>query len=87
MYLNVYVLLVKNFTNAYLLTSKDLILADKSYFLCFSVCLSVCQGYKGITCFIVDRDTPGLTVGKKEDKLGIRASSTCPVQFDQVKVI
>jgi butyryl-CoA dehydrogenase/short/branched chain acyl-CoA dehydrogenase len=43
-------------------------------------------GYKGITCFLVDRDTPGFQVGKKEDKLGIRASSTveliledCPV--------
>lgn len=34
-------------------------------------------GYKGITAFLVERDTPGLTVGKKEDKLGIRASSTC----------
>ena len=33
-------------------------------------------GYKGITAFLVDRDTPGFTVGKKEDKLGIRASST-----------
>jgi short/branched chain acyl-CoA dehydrogenase len=36
------------------------------------------KGYKGITCFIVPRSTPGLVVGKKEDKLGIRASSTCP---------
>lgn len=44
------------------------------------------KGYKGITCFLVDRDSPGLTIGKKEDKLGIRASGTCPVQFDQVKV-
>ena len=33
-------------------------------------------GYKGITAFVVERDTPGFTVGKKEDKLGIRASST-----------
>lgn len=43
-------------------------------------------GYKGITCFLVDADSPGLTVGKKEDKLGIRASSTCPVHFDNVRV-
>lgn len=35
------------------------------------------QGYRGITAFLVERDTPGLTIGKKEDKLGIRASSTC----------
>uniref|UniRef100_A0A8C4WH58 Short/branched chain specific acyl-CoA dehydrogenase, mitochondrial n=1 Tax=Gopherus evgoodei TaxID=1825980 RepID=A0A8C4WH58_9SAUR len=43
-------------------------------------------GYKGITCFIVDRGTEGLHVGKKEDKLGIRATSTCPVTFENVKV-
>lgn len=34
-------------------------------------------GYKGITAFLVDRDSAGFSVGKKEDKLGIRASSTC----------
>ena len=34
-------------------------------------------GYRGITAFIVERGFPGFTVGKKEDKLGIRASSTC----------
>lgn len=43
-------------------------------------------GYKGITCFLVDRDTEGLTVGKKENKLGIRASSTCPVHLENVRV-
>ncbi|KAF1779470.1 Acyl-CoA dehydrogenase/oxidase, N-terminal [Phytophthora cactorum] len=35
------------------------------------------KGYKGITCFIVDRDMEGLEIGKPEEKLGIRASSTC----------
>lgn len=44
------------------------------------------QGYRGITCFIVDRETEGLEIGKKENKLGLRASSTCPVNFDNVKV-
>lgn len=43
-------------------------------------------GYKGITCFAVDRDTPGLSIGKKENKLGIRASGTCSVLLDNVKV-
>lgn len=43
-------------------------------------------GYKGITAFIVERNMPGFSVGKKEVKLGIRASSTCEVIFDQVKV-
>jgi alkylation response protein AidB-like acyl-CoA dehydrogenase len=43
-------------------------------------------GYKGITAFIVDRDTSGFAVGKKEDKLGIRASSTCELLFDGCQV-
>lgn len=44
------------------------------------------QGYRGITAFIVERDTPGFTVGKKEDKLGIRASSTCELLFEDCVV-
>jgi len=43
-------------------------------------------GYKGITAFIVERGTPGFTVGKKEDKLGIRASSTCELIFEDCAV-
>src|ERR687896_455962 len=43
-------------------------------------------GYRGITAFLVDRDTPGFTVGKKEDKLGIRASSTCELLFEDCRV-
>ena len=43
-------------------------------------------GYKGITCFMVERDFPGFKVGKKEDKLGIRASSTCELLFDNCRV-
>ncbi|KAM9066974.1 short/branched chain specific acyl-CoA dehydrogenase, mitochondrial [Sarcophilus harrisii] len=43
-------------------------------------------GYKGITCFIIDRDTEGLQIGKKENKLGIRASSTSTLIFNNVKV-
>lgn len=39
-----------------------------------------------ICAFLVDRNTPGITVGKKEDKLGIRASSTCVVSFMDVQV-
>jgi alkylation response protein AidB-like acyl-CoA dehydrogenase len=39
-------------------------------------------GYRGITAFLVERDAPGFTVGKKEDKLGIRASSTCELLFE-----
>src|SRR5688572_21067645 len=39
-------------------------------------------GYRGITAFIVDRGSAGFTIGKKEDKLGIRASSTCELLFE-----
>lgn len=43
-------------------------------------------GYRGITAFLVERDRPGLTIGRKEDKLGIRASSTCEVLFDNCDI-
>src|SRR5512142_3125537 len=43
-------------------------------------------GYKGITAFIVEKNMPGFTVGKKEDKLGIRASSTCELILEDCKV-
>uniref|UniRef100_A0A7S3B456 short-chain 2-methylacyl-CoA dehydrogenase n=1 Tax=Haptolina ericina TaxID=156174 RepID=A0A7S3B456_9EUKA len=43
-------------------------------------------GYKGITCFVVPADAPGLTIGRREDKLGIKASSTCPVRLEDVRV-
>jgi short-chain 2-methylacyl-CoA dehydrogenase len=43
-------------------------------------------GYKGITAFMIDAKTPGLTVGKPESKLGLRASSTCPLSLDNVIV-
>jgi acyl-CoA dehydrogenase len=43
-------------------------------------------GYKGITAFVVEADTPGFEVGRKEDKLGIRASSTCELIFDNCEI-
>jgi butyryl-CoA dehydrogenase/short/branched chain acyl-CoA dehydrogenase len=43
-------------------------------------------GYKGITAFIVERGIPGFAVGKKENKLGIRASSTCELSFSEVRL-
>jgi alkylation response protein AidB-like acyl-CoA dehydrogenase len=43
-------------------------------------------GYRGITAFLVERGTPGFTVGKKEDKLGIRASSTCELLFEDCRI-
>src|SRR5260221_14485615 len=44
------------------------------------------QGYKGIPAFAVERDFTGFSVGKKEDKLGIRASSTTELILDNVAV-
>ena len=43
-------------------------------------------GYKGITAFIFEKEFPGFTVGKKEDKLGIRASSTCELILEDCRV-
>jgi butyryl-CoA dehydrogenase/short/branched chain acyl-CoA dehydrogenase len=43
-------------------------------------------GYRGITAFLVEKGTPGFTVGRKEDKLGIRASSTCELVFDGCEI-
>ena len=44
------------------------------------------KGYRGITAFLVEKDFPGFTVGKKEDKLGIRASSTCELILEDCVV-
>jgi alkylation response protein AidB-like acyl-CoA dehydrogenase len=43
-------------------------------------------GYKGITAFLIEKQYPGFTVGKKEDKLGIRASSTCELTLEDCRV-
>jgi butyryl-CoA dehydrogenase/short/branched chain acyl-CoA dehydrogenase len=57
--------------------------AEAEIFLVFAT-LDPLAGYKGITCFMVERGMPGFAVGKKEDKLGIRASSTCELILDGV---
>ena len=59
--------------------------AEADLFIVFTT-VDPTAGYKGITAFLVDRDTPGFTIGKKEDKLGIRASSTCELLFDNCRV-
>jgi butyryl-CoA dehydrogenase/short/branched chain acyl-CoA dehydrogenase len=48
--------------------------------------LDPAAGYKGITAFLVEKGAPGFTVGRKEDKLGIRASSTCELILDGCEV-
>jgi short/branched chain acyl-CoA dehydrogenase len=59
--------------------------AEADIFLVFAT-VDPAAGYKGITCFLVERGAAGFTVGKKEDKLGIRASSTCELLLDDVRL-
>lgn len=58
---------------------------EASFFIVFAN-IDTAKGYKGITAFIVEKDFKGFTVGKKEDKLGIRASSTCELIFENCEV-
>ncbi len=59
--------------------------AEAGFFVIFGT-IDPTLGYKGITAFIVEGGTPGLSIGKKEDKLGIRASSTTELVLDGVRV-
>ncbi|HYQ44392.1 MAG TPA: acyl-CoA dehydrogenase [Polyangiaceae bacterium] len=59
--------------------------AESSLFIVFAN-VDPDKGYKGITAFLVERGFPGFSVGKKEDKLGIRASSTCELVLDDCEV-
>lgn len=58
---------------------------EASFFIVFAN-IDTAKGYKGITAFIVEKGFKGFTVGKKEDKLGIRASSTCELIFENCEV-
>ena len=74
--------------DSYRLTGRKLWItnaAEAGLFLVFANA-DPAEGYRGITAFLVDRATSGLAVGKKEDKLGIRASSTCEVILDDCRV-
>ena len=59
--------------------------AEAGVFIVFAT-VDPSKGYKGITAFIVEKSFPGFSVGRKEDKLGIRASSTCELILDNVEV-
>jgi alkylation response protein AidB-like acyl-CoA dehydrogenase len=59
--------------------------AEAGLFLVFAT-VDPGAGYKGITCFLVERGAPGFSAPRKEDKLGIRASSTCELVLDGVRV-
>jgi alkylation response protein AidB-like acyl-CoA dehydrogenase len=58
---------------------------EANVFIVFAT-LDPSAGYRGITAFVVERGFPGFAVGKKEDKLGIRASSTCELLLDDCRV-
>jgi alkylation response protein AidB-like acyl-CoA dehydrogenase len=59
--------------------------AEAGIFIIFAT-VDPAAGYRGITAFLVEREFPGFAVGKKEDKLGIRASSTCELILDDCRV-
>ena len=68
----------------YLLNGRKLWISnarEAGLFLVFAT-LDPAAGYRGITAFLVEKSAPGFSVGRKEDKLGIRASSTCELIFD-----
>ena len=72
----------------YLITGRKLWItnaAEAGLFLLFANA-NPDAGHRGITCFIVERDAAGFEVGKHEDKLGIRASSTCELILDECRV-
>ena len=58
---------------------------EAGLFLVFAT-LDPAAGYRGVTAFLVEKGAPGFTVGRKEDKLGIRASSTCELVFDNCEI-
>ena len=74
--------------DAYVLNGSKLWITNGAEASLFIVMANVApeKGYKGITSFIVEKGTPGFTIGKKEDKLGIRASSTVELNFEECRV-
>ncbi|HJZ95948.1 MAG TPA: acyl-CoA dehydrogenase [Candidatus Solibacter sp.] len=72
----------------YLLTGRKLWItnaAEAGFFLLFANANPE-AGYKGVTAFLIEREFPGFQVGKKEDKIGLRASSTCELILDNCRV-
>jgi alkylation response protein AidB-like acyl-CoA dehydrogenase len=59
--------------------------AEAGLFIVFAT-VDPAEGYRGVTAFLVERNAPGFTVGRKEDKLGIRASSTCELIFEDCRI-
>ena len=74
--------------NSYILNGTKMWISNSDLSGCFLIMANVdtSKGYKGITTFIVEREYEGFSVGKKEDKLGIRASGTCMLHLENVRV-
>src|SRR5919109_226539 len=74
--------------NDYVLNGRKLWITngkEAGLFILFAT-VDASKGYKGITAFLIEKNFPGFTVGKKEDKLGIRASSTCELILEDCRV-
>ena len=74
--------------NEYLLTGRKLWISnakEAGLFIVFAT-VDASAGYKGITAFLVEKGAAGFTVGRKEDKLGIRASSTCELILEECAI-
>src|SRR5664279_1134254 len=72
----------------YILNGQKLWIAnakEAGLFIVFAT-VDAAAGYKGITAFLVDKNASGFSIGKKENKLGIRASSTCELIFEDCRV-
>ena len=74
--------------DAYVLNGRKIFITngnEAGIFIVFAT-IDPAAGYKGVTAFIVEKGAPGFTVGHKEDKLGIRASSTCELILDDCAI-
>jgi len=74
--------------NAYVINGRKIFITngnEAGIFIVFAT-IDPAAGYKGVTAFILEKGTRGFTVGHKEDKLGIRASSTCELIFDDCTI-
>ena len=78
----------KSAATSYILNGQKLWITnakEAGLFIVFAT-VDASAGYKGITAFLIDRNTPGFSVGKKENKLGIRASSTCELVLEDCRL-
>ena len=72
----------------YILNGRKCFITNACYadFMCVVASVDRSLGYKGLTMFLVDAHLPGVSIGKHEDKMGIRQSATCDVIFEDVHI-